>query len=39
MPDNVIGKANDLVACSLGHLGESFGLSLIFEGVAWEVDA
>ena len=33
VPDNIVGQAEDLVACALGHLGKSFGLGLVFEGV------
>lgn len=39
MPDDVIGEANDIVSSTLGHLGKAFGLSLVFKGIAWEVDA
>jgi hypothetical protein len=38
MPDNVVGKTNHLVACAFGHLGESFGLCLVFKGIRREVD-
>jgi hypothetical protein len=39
MPDDVVRKTDDLVACSLGHLSETLGLGLVFECVAWEVNA
>lgn len=39
VPDDVVGKPNHLIACPLGHLGESFGFGLIFERIAWKVDA
>lgn len=39
VPDDVVGKTNDLVAGALGHLGETFGLGLVLESVAREVDA
>ena len=39
MPDNIVGQTVDLVACAPGHLGETFGLGLVFEGVGGEVDA
>lgn len=39
MPNNVVGEANDLVTCTLSHLGETFRLSLVFESVRWEVNA
>ena len=38
-PDNVVWQAHNLVASSFGHLGEAFGLSLVFEGIAGEVYA
>lgn len=38
MPDNVVGETNDLVACSLGHLGEPFRFGLVFECIGWEVN-
>lgn len=38
MPDNVVGKANDLVSSSLGHTSESFGLCLVLKGVRREID-
>lgn len=39
MPDDVIGQAKDLVSCPLSHLSESFGLSLVFERVRWEINS
>lgn len=39
VPDNVVWKTVDSVASTFGHLGESFCLSLVLEGVAGEVDA
>lgn len=39
VPYNIVGEAVNFVACSLGHFGEPFGLGLILEGVAGEVDA
>lgn len=39
VPDDVVGQAVNSVAGSLGHLGETFCLGLVLEGVAWEVDA
>lgn len=39
MPHDVVGEADDLEACPLGHLGEALCLRLVFEGVAGEVDA
>lgn len=38
VPDNVVGKTNDLVASTLGHLGEALGLGLVLESVGGEVD-
>lgn len=38
VPDNVVWKAEDAVARAPRHLGETFGLGLVLEGVAWEVD-
>jgi len=39
MPNDVIREADDLVSGSPGHLGETFRLGLVFEGVAGEIDA
>lgn len=39
MPDNVVGQTIDAIAGALGHFGEAFGLGLVLESVAWEVDA
>jgi hypothetical protein len=33
VPDNIVGQAEDLVARAPGHLGETLGLGLVFEGV------
>lgn len=38
MPDNIIRQAIDIIPRSFRHLGESLCLSLIFKGVAREVD-
>jgi hypothetical protein len=38
MPNNVVGEAVDAVTRTLGHLGKTFGLGLVLEGVAGEVD-
>lgn len=38
VPDHVVGQTNDLVAGTLGHLGEALGLGLILESVGGEVD-
>lgn len=39
MPNDVVGQTNDLVAGTLGHLGETLGFGLVLEGVRGEVDA
>ncbi len=39
VPDHVIGQAEDLVSCPLGHLGEAFRFGLVLECVAGEVDS
>lgn len=39
MPNNVIGKAVDLVAGALGHFSKSLCLGLVLKGIAGEVDA
>lgn len=39
MPDHVIGQAEDLVSCPLGHFGEAFRFGLILERVAGEIDS
>jgi len=39
VPDDVIGEAVDAVPGALGHFREALGFGLVFEGVAWEVDA
>lgn len=39
VPDNVIRQAIDAVAGALGHFGKALCFSLIFKGVAGEVDA
>jgi hypothetical protein len=39
MPDDVVRKTNNFVARSLGHFGKSLGFGLIFECIAWEVNA
>lgn len=39
VPNNVVGQANDLVAGTLGHLGEALGFGLVLESVRGEVDA
>lgn len=38
VPDHVVGQTNDLVASTLGHLGEALGFGLVLEGVCGEVD-
>ena len=38
VPDNVVGKANDFVACPLRHFSETFRLGLVLECVAGKVD-
>lgn len=39
VPDDVVGETDDLVSGAFGHFGEPFRLGLVFEGVAWEIDA
>ena len=39
MPHDVVGQAKNLVPSPLRHLRETFGLGLVFEGVAGEVNA
>jgi len=39
MPHNVVRKSVNAISGSLGHLGEAFGLGLIFERIAREVNA
>lgn len=39
VPYDVVGQTPDPVSCALGHLRETFCLCLVFEGIAWEVDA
>lgn len=39
MPYDIVREAVHLVASSLGHLRKSFGLGLVLEGIAREVDA
>ncbi len=39
MPYDIVRKTNYLVSCSLGHLCKTFGFSLVFKCVAWEIDA
>jgi hypothetical protein len=38
MPDNIVGQTNDLVAGTLGHLGEALGFGLVLESVCGEID-
>lgn len=38
VPDNIVGQTNDLVAGTLGHLGEALGFGLVLESVCGEVD-
>ena len=39
MPNHIIRQAENAVTRPLGHCGETFGLGLVFEGVAGEIDA
>jgi hypothetical protein len=38
VPDHVVGQTHDLVAGTLGHLGEALGFGLVLEGVCGEID-
>ena len=39
VPDDVVLEPVDAIAGALGHLGEAFGLGLVFECVTGEIDA
>ena len=39
MPDYVVWKAVDFVACAFGHFGEAFCFSLVLKGITRKVDA
>jgi hypothetical protein len=39
VPNNVVGQAEHLLACTSGHLCEAFRLGLVLEGVRGEINA